>query len=188
MDLVTAISTRRSERHLTDPAPDAREFGDLLAIAAHAPDHGVLQPWRWILVRGDERLALGESFAEGLDGEQAAKTAAKALRAPLLATLVFAPRVGHRIPEWQQLAATGGMSHAMMLLLHARGYGSIWRTGALTESPTVHRTLGLTTAERLLGWLYVGTPVRGRVLPPRIPADLTGKLSSLRADAVAQLT
>jgi nitroreductase len=181
MDVLTAIQTRRSERYLTDPAPDTREFGDLLAVAANAPDHGALQPWRWILVRGEERVALGGCFAADVDAEQAAKTAAKALRAPLLATLVFQPRVGHRVREWEQLAATSAMSHAMMLLLHARGYGSIWRTGALAESPTAHRFLGLGADERLLGWLYVGTPVRGRVLPPRVPQDLAGKVSSWKA-------
>ena len=184
MDVLTAILTRRSEHYLTDPAPDTEEFADLLTAAANAPDHGVLRPWRWILLRGAERVALGECFAAEVGAERAARAAAKALRAPLLATLVFQPRLGHRIPEWEQLATASAMNHAMMLLLHARGYGSIWRTGALADSPSAHRLLGLRPDERLLGWLYVGTPVRGRVLPPRVPQDVTDKVSSLRTDGV----
>lgn len=183
MDVLTAILTRRSERRLTEPAPGDEEFADLLAAAATAPDHGQLRPWRWILLRGPERSALGECFAAHAGDERAAEVAAKALRAPLLATLVFQPRAGHRIPEWEQLAATSLMNHAMMLLLHARGYGSIWRTGAYVGSPEVGRLLALAPDERPLGWLYVGTPVRDRSLPPRMPLDMTGKVSSLRRPA-----
>jgi nitroreductase len=180
MDVVTAILTRRSEKHLTEPAPDDEEFANLLQAAAMAPDHGTLRPWRWILIRDDERFALGECFAADAGSDQPERAVAKALRAPLLATLVFQPRLGHKVPEWEQLAATSAMSHALMLLLHAKAYGSIWRTGAFTESPRVHRMLGLTPDERLLGWLYIGSPKRDNALPPRFPADLTGKLSSFR--------
>ncbi|MFC6016155.1 nitroreductase [Plantactinospora solaniradicis] len=193
MDLVTAILTRRSEHFLTDPAPSDDEFADLLRAAAAAPDHGMLRPWRWILVRHTERHALGECFAADAGAERpdepatevATRVAAKVLRAPLLATLVFQPRLGHRIPEWEQLAATSSMSHALMLLLHARGYGSIWRTGAFVASPTARQMLGLHQDERLLGWLYIGTPPRDRALQPRVVQDVTDRLSSFRLTEVA---
>ena len=187
MDVLTAILTRRSERHLVEPAPDDEEFVSLLSAAADAPDHGLLRPWRWVLLRGADRLALGECFAEGAYAAGDAdphRVAAKALRAPLLATLVFQPRPGHRVPEWEQIAATCSMNHGLMLLLHARGYGSIWRTGALVESPSARRVLGLRSDERLLGWLYVGTPERGRVRPPRQPQDVSGKVTTLPAAAI----
>src|SRR5262249_43588035 len=155
---------------------------ELLAVAATAPDHGLLRPWRWVLLHGAERHALGECLAAEAGAERAADAAAKALPAPLLATLVFQPRLGHRIPEWEQLAATSLRNHAMMLLLHSRGYGSIWRTGAHADSPWVRRLLGVLPGERSLGWLCVGSPVRDRVLPPRAPQDLTDKVSSLHGN------
>ncbi|GAA3199943.1 nitroreductase family protein [Dactylosporangium siamense] len=179
MDVLTAILTRRSERSLVEPAPSAGEFAELLAVAATAPDHGQLRPWRWILVRDADRDALGACFAAGAEAGRAAEAAAKAHRAPLLATLVFQPRAGHRVPEWEQLAATSLMNHAMMLLLHSRGYGSIWRTGAFADSVPVRDLLGLHPQERTLGWLYIGSPLHERALPPRTPQDLTGKVTSL---------
>jgi nitroreductase len=178
MDLQTAIVTRRSHHHLTEPAPGDDEFADLLGMAAMAPDHGMLRPWRWILVRDTARLALGECFAWDTPVDRRDEAAAKALRAPLLATLVFQPRTGHKVPEWEQLAATSAMSHALMLLLHGKGYGSIWRTGAFAGSPVVRRMLCLRQDERLLGWLYIGTPGPDRAVPPRAPEDLTDRLSS----------
>jgi nitroreductase len=183
MDVLTAILSRRSEHRLTEPAPATEEFTELLAVAATAPDHGQLRPWRWILLRGAERDALGECFAAEASAERAADAAAKPLRAPLLATLIFQPRPGHKVPEWEQLAATSLMSHAMMLLLHSRGYGSIWRTGVHTDSPRVRRLLDVHPAERALGWLYVGSPVPDRTAPPRLPPDVTGKVTVLRCAA-----
>ncbi|WP_426513747.1 nitroreductase family protein [Dactylosporangium sp. McL0621] len=183
MDVLTAMLTRRSQHRLTEPAPDNGEFAELLAIAATAPDHGQLRPWRWLLVRGAGRDALGECFAADVDAARAGDAAAKPLRAPLLATLVFQPRPGHRVPEWEQLAATSLMSHAMMLLLHERGYGSIWRTGSHTDSPAVRALLGLGPDERALGWLYIGSPINGRLLPPRTLPDVAEKVTALRHHA-----
>ena len=179
MDLETAIVTRRSERRLVDPAPTDDEFAELLRMAAMAPDHGLLRPWRWILVRDDARRALGESFVAETGAERPELVAAKAFRAPLLATLVFRPHRRHRVPEWEQMAATCGMSHALMLLLHSRGYGSIWRTGAFVDLADVRKLLGLRFDEQLLGWLYVGTPAADQAQRPRLPEDMSDRLSTL---------
>jgi nitroreductase len=182
MDVMTAVLTRRSQHRLTEPAPDDREFADLLRAAATAPDHGLLSPWRWILVRGEGRRVLGECFADDAEQGSRERAAAKPLRAPLLATLVFTPRLGHKVPEWEQLAATTGMTHAIMLLLHARGFGSIWRTGGFARSPRARRVLGLTEQEQLLGWLYIGTP-EGDALPRRrAPVEVEDRLTVFRPE------
>ncbi|WP_329471226.1 nitroreductase [Streptomyces sp. NBC_01723] len=179
MDVMTAVLSRRSEHQLTEPAPSDEEFAYLLRAAATAPDHGRLRPWRWILVRGEGRAALGRCFAEACPPPdfRPDRTAAKTHRAPLLATLVFTPVPDHRVPEWEQLAAAGAMAGSLGLLLHARGFGSIWRTGKFTESAQVHRLLRLRPAERLLGWLYIGTPAEPHRPRRRAPDDVTGRIS-----------
>ncbi|AYN38367.1 nitroreductase [Streptomyces dangxiongensis] len=184
MDVMTAVLTRRSEHHLVEPAPQDEEFAYLLRAAATAPDHGRLRPWRWILVRDEGRVALGRCFAEGCAGSGARRDEmeAKAPRAPLLATLVFSPvrdDTGHGgpVPEWEQLAATSAMTSSLILLLHARGFGSVWRTDSFTESGPVRRILGLRREERLLGWLYIGTPQRVGPSKRRVPEDVTDRIS-----------
>ncbi|MEU8695623.1 nitroreductase [Streptomyces sp. NPDC048665] len=179
MDVMTAVLSRRSGHRLVEPAPNDEEFAYLLRAAATAPDHGRIRPWRWILVRGEGRTALGRCFADDGSAPDAERdrTEAKTRRAPLLATLVFTPAVGHRVPEWEQLAATSAMTGSLMLLLHGRGFGSIWRTGPFTESLGARRLLGLRPDERLLGWLYIGTP--GDAQPPRrrTPDDVSDRIS-----------
>ena len=161
MDVMTAILTRRSEAALAEPAPGDAEFTYLLRGAATAPDHGRLRPWRWITLRGADREALGECLAAQAPPGAQEGIRRSQMRAPLLAALVFAPHTGHRIPQWEQLAATSAMTHALLLLLHSRGYGSIWRTGRLARSPAAAGLLGLGGHERLLGALSIGTAVGG---------------------------
>ncbi|ROO84743.1 nitroreductase [Actinocorallia herbida] len=176
--MTTAIATRRSVHRLIEPAPDDREVTELVRLAAAAPDHGLLRPWRWVLLRGTGREELGACLAADAPPERRAQVSAKTSRAPLLATLVFAPAPDHRVPEWEQLIAAGLMAYSLMLLLHARGYASVWRTGPHTESGPARRMLGLQDTERLLGWLYIGTEERPGAARPPGPPDVSGRILS----------
>ncbi|MFB7340343.1 nitroreductase family protein [Streptomyces hydrogenans] len=179
MDVTTALLTRRSEHDLAAPAPGHEEFAYLLKVAATAPDHGLLRPWRWILIRGEAREELGACLAEEAPLDRRSQAAAKTQRAPLLASLVFAPVHGHKVPEWEQLAATSAMTQSLMLLLHSRGYGSIWRTGPGVGSPQVRRLLTLNDEERCLGWLYIGTANGDATRRRRPLSDVSDRLSWL---------
>ncbi|MCW2641051.1 MAG: hypothetical protein JWP76_3357 [Dactylosporangium sp.] len=184
MNLVEAISTRRSTHALCEPAPEDDAFVSLLEIAATAPDHGMLRPWRWILLRGAARLALGSYLSRGAPPERQHSASAKAKRTPLMAILVFKPSVHHKVFEWEQLAATSSMTYAMMLLLHASGFGSIWRTGSLCTNEELPRFLGLTAEERVLGSLDIGTPL---AVPTdvRPTIDIASRVSTMSAPGLS---
>jgi len=53
-------------RRLGAPGPDAHQLAAIVGAAAHAPDHGRLQPWRFVRVPADARDALAEAFAQAL--------------------------------------------------------------------------------------------------------------------------
>ncbi|MEU5148680.1 nitroreductase [Streptomyces yangpuensis] len=176
--VLDAVLTRRSIPDLTAPAPTRTELEELVQAAATAPDHGRIRPWRLIPVTGDERARLGEALGEATPPEQAHRAAAKPLRAPLLLTIVHCPVPDHpRVPPWEQLAATTAMITTLSLLLHSRGWGSVWRTGTAIEAPQVRKYLGLENGEQLLGWLYIGTPLRPGTVRERSLLDTRTKIS-----------
>ncbi|WP_327411276.1 nitroreductase (plasmid) [Streptomyces sp. NBC_01281] len=176
--LLEAVLTRHSAAHLTEPAPDRTELEHLVQAAATAPDHGRLRPWRLLPITGSERGHLGDVLGQAAPPERAARAAAKPLRAPLLLTIVHCPLPDHpKVPAWEQLAATTAMVTTLSLLLHGRGWASIWRTGSAVEDPLVRKHLGLGDTEQLLGWLYIGTRPPGDTLRPRPPLDLDTKIS-----------
>jgi nitroreductase len=71
------------------------------------------------------------------------------------------------------------MAHSLMLLLHARGYGSIWRTGRLARSAAAGALLGLRDGEQLLGSLDIGTPdpAQAQAQRRRPLADVSGHIT-----------
>lgn len=170
MDLVEAVRTRRSIARLTDPGPSDADICGMIADAARGPDHGLVRPWRLVLVRGDARVRLGAAFADEVSAEnpQARSRAAdKPLRAPVLVSIIFTPRNIPKVPCWEQLAAATCVISNLTLLLHSQGWGTMWRTGAPCASPAVRSVLGIEPDEQLLGWLYIGTPAsEHRAAPP----------------------
>jgi len=143
---------------VTDAAPDDATVMSLLDAAGRVADHASLAPWRVIAVRGDARARVGTALvaAAGFDGEQAARLAAKPLRAPLLLAIVAVTREHPKVPAWEQEAVAAGVAHVLTLLLDEAGWGVMWRTGPHTRHPLVAEAHGLASNERLLGWLYVG--------------------------------
>jgi nitroreductase len=182
MELAEAIRGRRSVARLTDPAPSDEDICQLVGESAAGPDHGLLRPWRIVLVRGEARESLGDVFAADpqlADQESRARVRAKPLRAPLLLSIVFTPRDNPKVPRWEQLAATTAVVCNLALLLHAHGWGSMWRTGPQSRSALVCDLLGVGAGEQLLGWLYVGTPELARTVRPRPCVDPRSKIHVL---------
>ncbi|MFI9819133.1 nitroreductase [Streptomyces sp. NPDC052013] len=187
METLETVLTRRSVGRLTEPAPDDGELLALVEAAMTAPDHGRLLPWRLITLRGEERAELGRTFAARAGDDHLARerAAAKPLRAPLLIAIVFSPVAHRTVPRWEQLASTVAAIHTLTLLLHDRGYASIWRTGSLTRDTGVRTLLRLDPGEQLLGWLYTGTAVAAP--PPRRLPDPRARIRTLSQIEVPHL-
>ncbi|WP_082487405.1 nitroreductase family protein [Leifsonia sp. Root112D2] len=175
-----AALARRSRSRVGEPAPSREQLLPLVAAASRSADHSSLRPWRLIELRGDARNRLGEALAASaqLDDKDAAKLAAKPLRAPLLIALVTVRRESAKVADWEQDAAAAGVAHTLSLLLDEAGWGVIWRTGPHTRSDAVRRMHALAPNEELLGWLYVGTPERDDSGPKR-PVDAEQYISTL---------
>ena len=153
-----AALRRRSRSSVTADAPTHEQLIPFVEAAATVADHGDLKPWRLIELRGDARERLGAAFVEasGLEGKDAAKLAAKPLRASLLIAVVASYKPSFKVPRWEQEAVASGVAHLLSLLLDEGGWGVMWRTGGHTRHGAVHRMHELGPDEELLGWLYVG--------------------------------
>src|SRR5215212_4468652 len=70
---LSLLETRRSgkPRELVGPGPTPAELDRMLTIGARVPDHGKLQPWRFVTVADDQREALSRLLLDALDAEVA---------------------------------------------------------------------------------------------------------------------
>lgn len=158
------LTHRASNAKLTDPGPDAQTLRLCFEAACRAPDHGLLRPFRFFTIEGEARkgfgVLLGECAARqnpGLSAVEQDKAAAKALRAPLIIAVV-AKIVAHvKVPDIEQVLCAGAAAQNVLLMLEARGYSGIWRTGSVAYDPEVKAAFGLGTRDSLVGFIYAGT-------------------------------
>lgn len=182
MDALDLLMGRASVTRLVEPGPSAEQLDLLFRAAMRAPDHAQLRPWRFLTVAGEARQQLGELFAGALQQRQpeaSAEALDKArrmpLRAPLLVIAIARLQAHPKVPDSEQLLTAGCAVHGMLLAAHALGIGGVWRTGEFAYDSRVAEGLGLADNERLIGFIYLGTPDSERRAPTRPdPAPFVG--------------
>jgi nitroreductase len=168
MDLFDAIDTRSSAARLTEPGPGPEEFERLLRAAARAPDHGRLQPWRFMVLGGAERESFAAAAAEAkrtrlpaMTGEQVAAERDKMGRSPsIVVAACVVDRTSTKVPEIEQVIAVGAAVENLVLAAHALGYGVMWKTGAAAYDPRVKAVLGLRPDDHIVAILHLGTRLK----------------------------
>jgi nitroreductase len=161
-------------RLLSEPGPGEAALELAVAAALRAPDHGGLRPWRFTIVAGAARHRLGAALADSLarrdpEGppERLELERAKPLRAPIVIAAGASLRHGHKIPVWEQEATAAAGVMNLMNALDAQGFGAMWLSSLALGDPAVKQVLGFAAEDRLLGWVYVGTPSGERPRPSR---------------------
>lgn len=156
-EVLEAMARRRSVSKVGPQTPSDDELLDLLDAVTPVADHKALRPWRLIVLRGDDRLKLANALdeASGVVREPGDFNT-KPFRAELLVALVASPQEHPKVPEWEQHATAAGAGHLLELALWQAGWGVMWRTGTLANSPAVRKAHKLEAHEFLMGWLYIG--------------------------------
>lgn len=166
MDLLQAISTRRTVKAF-EPAPLSRaELDELFESARWAPNHKLTQPWRF-RVLGDaakselKRVAsdvAARSAPDGSDPALVGAVAAKKLdRAPTLVT-VSSVRNPDPVLDAEDYAATAVAAYLVLLTAHANGLAGYWRTPEVLRDTAGTEAVGIGADEEVLGLLYLGRP------------------------------
>ncbi len=171
---------------MTEPAPDDGEIATLIKLATRVPDHGRLEPWRFILYRGEARQRVGEMLAELAEKREGPlpegrrnQELARFSRAPLVIGVVSSPKQHPKIPEWEMFLSGGAAAMNLVLAANALGYSSNWITNWYSGTEEGRHILGLTPQERVIGFVHIGTfegsvPERPRPDVSKIYADYSG--------------
>lgn len=152
-------------KRLVEPGPSAMQIEQMLCAAAAAPDHGLLIPWRFVIVPQDKRALLGEVFALALTDrdcdatpEQIASAREKAQRAPFL--MLAIARLGRDdsgIPEVERIVSLGCAIQNILLTAHAMGFGAGLTSGQAMRSPRMRDLFKLADDEQPACCVNVGT-------------------------------
>lgn len=174
MDALTALHTRKASPKLIEPIPTKDELAQIYQAALRAPDHGMLRPWRFLVVKGEARNKLGELFVEAMqpDTEEKKNKLLKApLRAPMIIIAVSTITEHPKVPAIEQITSTAAAVQNMSLAAHALGYASIWRTGPVAFSDEVKLKLDLNIRDEIVGLLYLGSSTYENLPIPTVNID-----------------
>jgi nitroreductase len=161
-DTLAFLARRRSASALAlrEPGPTDKELLALLTLAARAPDHGKLAPWRFVVLRGEAKAR----FVDGLEAiaaarEDSAKALAKLgkIKVPPVTVAVVSRLVPGEIPEWEQRLSAGAVCALLLIAAQALGYGANWITDWYAYDADAERLLGLGDGERIAGYVHLGT-------------------------------
>jgi nitroreductase len=182
--LIEARQTIMPKR-LAAPGPNDDELQQILAAAAHAPDHDRRMPWRFVIVPEARRADLAEAFARALierdaqaTPQQLQQAREKAYRAPLLMLAIAQLAQGDdEIPDVERIVSAGCAIQNMLLVATAQGWGSALTSGKAMTSAPLRELFGLGPREQALCFINIGTPtsakpVRRRPAPSEYVAEL----------------
>jgi nitroreductase len=182
--ILSLLETRRSEkpRDMVEPGPSDDELERILTIAARTPDHGKLNPWRFVVIARDQRNALANVLVDALAAEEPDAPSAKkqkardfAHNAGALVVLLSAPVQGHKIPVWDQELSCGAAAMNLLLAAQALGYVGGWVTGWAAYSPLVSAAF-CAPGERIAGFIFLASLARELDDRPRPAlAEVVGK-------------
>ncbi|MBU1377218.1 MAG: nitroreductase [Alphaproteobacteria bacterium] len=160
-EVLRFLALRRSTSAVTlaEPAPSADQLADLLRIAARAPDHGKLAPWRFVVLEGDGKAAFTARLDAVAEAQGDAKRLAKLakLKIPPLALVVISSPKPSEIPEWEQVLSAGAVCTNLVYAALAMGFGANWITDWYSYDADATAVLGLKDGERVAGFVMLGT-------------------------------
>jgi nitroreductase len=186
-DIIAFFLSRRSHsaKSLELPIPGASDIQTILTAAARTPDHGKLEPWRFLVIKKNAMLRISKEITKfgilkELDEEKLEKNVNTFVNAPLIIGVVFSPRKSDRIPIIEQQLSAGAVCLALLNAAHALGWGANWLTGWMSyDEKFLTSALGLKTGEFVAGFIHIGTPKQKTTERPRPEiANLTTHINS----------
>lgn len=172
------LRTRRSHPAmlLKPPVPNRAQLTAILESGARTPDHGKLEPWRFIVLERSAMPRLAALLLErgaqlGKAPSLVEKAAAVFSDANLVVTVVASPDESAKIPSIEQTLSAGAVCLSVLNSALAAGWGANWVTGFGAHDPMFRRkALGLEDHEFVAGFIHIGTS--GKSPPDRPRPDL----------------
>jgi nitroreductase len=157
--------TRRSRpaKTLTTPVPDRPAIEVLLTAAARTPDHGKLEPWRFIVLQDAALMRLAELVPQrgvllNIPGDKIDKAVAAFADAGLVIAVIESPKASDKVPQIEQTYSAGAVCLSLVNAALAAGWGANWLSGWPSHDRTfAEYGLGLAPHERIAGFIHIGT-------------------------------
>lgn len=168
------LLTRRSrpQKTLTTPVPTRDELMPILTAAARTPDHGKLEPWRFIVLERAALRRLGDlartrAAALNLPEDKVLKGPMQFDTSDLAVAVIEVQKPSEKVPPLELTYSAGAACLALLNAALASGWGANWLSGWPSHDRIfMAEGLGLAENERIAGLIHIGTE---KSAPPERP-------------------
>ena len=173
-----ALRARRSAKSFADRVPSRDLIARLIEAATWAPNHRLTEPWRFVVLAGEERARFGEHLATAMAAAGATEkavesTRAKPSRSPILVVVAQRGPAASAEVDREDYAAVACATQNLLLAATAEGLASKWSTGEMAEMHAAREFLGLGEHDRIVAYVYLGYPAgESGAEPVRQPAEV----------------
>ncbi|MDX1780925.1 MAG: nitroreductase family protein [Thalassovita sp.] len=176
------LLSRRSRpaKTLTTPVPTKDELTPILTAAARTPDHGKLEPWRFIVLEKPalDRLAgIAQTRGEalGLDEDRIAKGVNQFATGNFAVAVIEIIKPNEKVPALELTYSAGAACLALLNAALASGWGANWLSGWPShDRGFMQQALNLAEDERIAGFIHIGTET---ATPPERPRPDLDKIT-----------
>ncbi|MBA83658.1 nitroreductase family protein [Thalassobius sp. S69A] len=168
------LLTRRSrpQKTLIAPVPTRDQLTPILTAAARTPDHGKLEPWRFIVLEKGALRRLGDlartrAAALDLPEDKVLKGPMQFDTSDLAIAVIEVQKNSDKVPPLELTYSAGAACLALLNAALASGWGANWLSGWPSHDRTfMAQGLGLSENERVAGFIHIGTE---KMAPPERP-------------------
>ena len=177
-EVLSLIKSRRTNLRIDPERPVAPDLIERLCEAAvWAPNHKLTEPWRFAVLTGPSRAALGEVVTRDLvtreisDPARLGKARAKYLRAPAILVVGCAPN-RDPVRHAEDRDAVAAAIQNLLLAATAAGLASHWATGAAAHLPDTKQLCGFEADTEIVALIYLGWPTGAAPATHRSEPDI----------------
>ncbi|MGV3664360.1 MAG: nitroreductase family protein [Prosthecobacter sp.] len=163
---------------------DRAVLTQVLEDATWAPNHGMTEPWKFVVHQGAARQRLADTMqhvyrettpAGEFREDKMKKMGENPLLAPVVIACVMERRGGAKIPEIEELEAVACALQNLQLSATAAGLGCYWSSPPLLGTREFAQWLQLGAEDRCVGLIYLGWPREGLKWPRSVRQPVEAK-------------
>ena len=176
-NIIKFLQTRRSitAKNMICNQVNEDDLDDILSCGVRVPDHGALNPWELIVIKGDAKLRIGNDILAKeyhLNNPKASVDdinfeRSRLCRASVVIAVLFKPVSHPKIPFWEMQLSSGAVCSNLLVAAQSLGYAAQWLTEWYAYNNSMIKELGGNPdTDKIAGFIYIGdkdkTPIERR--------------------------
>ena len=162
MNTIELLQTRRSNKKLVAPAPNKEQLEQIFQAALRTPDHGKLQPYRFVVVEKEGLARLAELLKAAatemnLDEKQFAKAEGICQKPMIIGVVAKIDKTVAKVPAWEQMLTAGCATYGIQLAAQDLGFDNVWVTGKWVDGTALRQAFGCAEYDKIVALVMIGT-------------------------------